>query len=94
MDFSHKKAVKFVSLDAIYLIYSFISYVKDKIGDLLNLYVTMSHRFVSFGGYYTVFHLQLGHIRFLISTLCSLPSLYATDKILPVFEVQTGSPGI
>lgn len=68
--------------------------MKDEIGDLLNLYVTMSHRLVSFGGYYTVFHLQLRHIRFLISTVRSLPSLYATDKILPVFEVQTCSPGI
>lgn len=68
--------------------------MKDKIGNLLNLYVTMSHRFVSFEGYYSVFHLQLGHIRFLISTVCSLPSFYATDKILPVFEVQTSSPAI
>lgn len=54
----------------------------------------MSHRFGSFEGGYTVFHLQLRHIRFLISTVHSLPSLYATDKILPVFEVQTCSPGI
>lgn len=68
--------------------------MKDKIGDLLTLYVTVSHRFVSLGGYYSLFHLLLGHIRFLISTVCSLSSFYATDKFLPVFEVQTSSPGI
>lgn len=49
----------------------------------------MNHRFVSFGGYGAVFHSQLGCYRFLISTVCSLPSFYAATVKFYYFLLES-----